>query len=69
MQSRFDADAQRDLALLNKLTNEIASLERVLADTVASLRTRWVPWSAIAEEIGISTQGAQQRYSKPGHSS
>lgn len=62
LQTRFDLDAQLDLSTLNKLVTEIAEREEELARTVARLRARWVPWSAIAQEIGISTQGAQQRY-------
>ncbi len=62
LQTRFDLDAQRDLSTLRRLVAEIAEREAELAGTVARLRARWVPWSAIAQEIGISTQGAQQRY-------
>ena len=61
---KFDETAAFDLASLNIMVNQIAELEDRIAETVRRLRSRFVPWVDIAEELGVTRQAAQQRYSR-----
>jgi len=61
---KFDAQATLDLQSLNAWVNEIQELEDRITERVHQLRARFVPWQDIAEELGLTRQGAQQRYSR-----
>lgn len=61
---KFDTQATLDLQSLNAWTNEIQEIEDKIAQMVQQLRARFVPWQDIAEELGLTRQGAQQRYSR-----
>jgi hypothetical protein len=61
---KFDTQAALDLQSLNAWVNEIAELEDKIAEQVRALRARFVPWQDIADELGMTRQGAQQRYTR-----
>ena len=55
---------QELLDALVRLDHERARIEAEMRSTVSVLRdrTRRVPWALIGEALGLSAQGAQQRY-------
>ena len=51
-----------DVERIGALRGEIRHYERNIETRVATLRQHEVPWSTIAECLGVTKQAAQQRY-------
>ncbi len=53
-----------DLATLGDLVDDAEDIAEDIADAVAVIRAAGGSWTAIAAELGVSRQAAQQRYGR-----
>ena len=60
----YDDDATVDLKTIRARTLQARQIEDELREIVSRLRSRFVPWEAIALELGVTRQAAQQRYAR-----
>jgi hypothetical protein len=60
----YDDDTATDLQNIDRNVEAIRIMEAIIRETVIRLRSRSVPWLAIANELRVTRQAAQQRYGR-----
>jgi hypothetical protein len=60
----YDDDAAVELQTIGALTRQVMDCQNQIRELVVHLRSRFVPWDAIAYELVVTRQAAQQRYAR-----